>query len=127
LFFFALFVCFPDVSFLLLPGVVALLDQPSPSFSWASLRHPALTVQSEILEKLPAADWNRCCLSTQHNLTNLLKIQSLSQKPMICDFFAELPNLGISSAPAITDVLDRVAQQSEWLSMIDVNPSPIRG
>jgi hypothetical protein len=46
---------------------------------------------------------------------------------MISNFFAQLPNLGISSTPAIIDVLDRVAQQSEWLSMIDVNPSPIRG
>jgi hypothetical protein len=32
---------------------------------------------------------------------------------MISHFFAELPNLGISSAPAIIDILDRVAQQSE--------------
>jgi hypothetical protein len=63
----------------LLPGVVVSLDELSPSFSRASLRRPALTVQSEILEKPPAAAWNRCCLSTQHNVTNLLKIQSLSK------------------------------------------------
>jgi hypothetical protein len=54
------------------------------------------------------------------------KIQSLSQKPMIRCFYAELPNMCISSAPAIIDVLDRVAQQSEWLSMIYVNSCPIR-
>jgi hypothetical protein len=54
-------------------------------------------------------------------------IQSLSQKLMIGHFFAELPNLGISCAPAIIDVLDRVAQQSEWPAMADANPSPIRG
>jgi hypothetical protein len=54
-------------------------------------------------------------------------IQSLSQKPMINHYFAELPNLGHSSVPATIDDLDRVIQQSEWPSMIDVNPSPIRG
>jgi hypothetical protein len=120
------FVCFPDVPFLL-PGVVVFLDQLSPSFSWASLSGPTLTVQSEILEKPLTAASNRCCLSTQHNVTNLLKTQSFSQKPMISHFFAELPNLGISSTPAIIGVLDRVTQQSEWLPMIDASPSPIRG
>jgi hypothetical protein len=106
------FVRFRDVPFLL-PGVAVFLDQLSPSFSWDSLRRPALTVQSEILEKPSAAASSRCCLSTQHKVTNLLMIQSLSQKPLTCGFFAELPNLGFSSAPAIIDVLDRVAQQSE--------------
>jgi hypothetical protein len=49
--------------------------------------------------------------STQRQI--FLKIQSLSRKPMASHFFAELPNLAISPAPAIIEILDRVVQQSE--------------
>jgi hypothetical protein len=106
----ACFVCFPNIPFLL-PGVVVFLDQLSLSFSWASLRRLAFTIQSEILEKPPAAAWNRCCLSTQHNIPNLLKIQSLSQTPMISRFCAELPNICVS-APLLQSSMSWIA----WLN-----------
>jgi hypothetical protein len=40
---------------------------------------------------------------------------------------ADRSNLGISSAPAVFDILGHVAKQSEWISMTDIDPSPIPG
>jgi hypothetical protein len=82
------FVCFPDFPFVF-PRVVASHDQPSPSISWASLGHPAPTSQSGILGKSSAVAWSRCRLSTPYNTTNVLKIQSHTQKPMTSGFSAE--------------------------------------
>jgi hypothetical protein len=87
---FVYFDCFPDFPFLL-SGVVASLDQMSPSFSWVSLCCPVPNVQNEISEKPPTAAWSRCCLSTPHKPTDLLKIQSTTQEPMTSGFFAEPP------------------------------------
>jgi hypothetical protein len=120
------FVCFPDFPFLF-PGVVAVHDQLSPSFSCASLGRPAPTAQSGILEKPPDAAWIRCCLSTPHSGTNLLEIQSYTRKPMTTASLPDHSNLGISSAPAVFDVLGSVARQSDWPSMINIDSSPISG
>jgi hypothetical protein len=127
---FVCFCLFPGFPFLLF-SVVASLDQLSPSFSWALLRRPAPTAQSEILEKPPTAAWSRCRLFTPHKPTNPQTPSRFNQKhknrsPAASLLNPKHPNTqtpkhpntpthqsGHQLAPVVINVLDRVAQQSE--------------